>query len=64
MLMSANCHGSLGAKHFGANIIAIERVAAHFHVAQRATGEAQIHHGVIDIADVLKLLAYQQRSLR
>ena len=62
--MSANRDGTLRAKHFGANIIAIEGVAAHFHVAQRATCEAQIHHGVIDIAERLQLLAYQQRSLR
>src|SRR5581483_3505337 len=62
--MAANGDRSLGTEHFGANVVAVERVAADLNGAKRTACKAQGNHGVINITDLGQLLAYQERAFR
>ena len=53
---------AVGAQHFGAHVVAVARVAAEIHVADRAIGEAKVDHRVVDFSERGELVAGEQRA--
>src|SRR6266702_1374014 len=64
VLMNADHHCAFRTENFCPNIVSIERITAHFNIAERPTHKAQVNQSIVDITGCLKIFANEEGSFR